>query len=53
MSEEQYVVLRSMEEVQKQLTQAWERLEEVSEGNLPETLGELYSIDPKAFSLLI
>ncbi|MFC4501759.1 MULTISPECIES: hypothetical protein [Streptomyces] len=53
MSDGQYVVIRSREEVQKQLAEAWERLEEVSEGNMPPTLRELHGIDSKAFSLLI
>jgi hypothetical protein len=48
-----YLAIRPTEEVQKQLADAWVRLEEASEGNMPETLRECHSIDPAAFSLLI
>ncbi|MFH9731936.1 hypothetical protein [Streptomyces sp. NPDC017260] len=47
------VVMRPREEVQKQLAQAWERLEEACEGEMPGTLWELHGVDREAFGLLI
>jgi hypothetical protein len=53
MSEQRTVIVRTEEDVQKQLAQAWVRLEEACEGEMPSTLGELHGVDAKAFSLLI
>ncbi|MEV8399168.1 hypothetical protein [Streptomyces niveus] len=53
MSDQRMVVVRTEADVQKQLAQAWERLEEACEGEMPGTLRELHDVDAKAFSLLI
>ncbi|MFJ4739015.1 hypothetical protein [Streptomyces sp. NPDC088775] len=53
---EQRVVIRAMrteEDIQKQIVQAWERLEEACEGEMPSTLRELHDVDRVAFSMLI
>ncbi|WP_328749238.1 MULTISPECIES: hypothetical protein [unclassified Streptomyces] len=47
------VIMRSAEEVQKQLATAWERLEEACEGEMPGNLRALHGVDAEAFSLLI
>ncbi|MET8342400.1 hypothetical protein [Streptomyces microflavus] len=53
MSDQRMVVVRTEEDVQKQLAQAWERLEEACEGEMPAALPELHGVDAKAFSMLI
>ena len=54
MSGEQHMVLiRPREEVQIQLRKAWERFEELTEGEMPETMRELHDVDAETFSLAI
>ncbi|WP_329147368.1 hypothetical protein OIU91_17095 [Streptomyces sp. NBC_01456] len=53
MSDQRMVVVRTEEDVQKHLAQAWERLEEACEGEMPATLPELHGVDAKAFSMLV
>ncbi|MFF1693192.1 hypothetical protein ACFVXC_06120 [Streptomyces sp. NPDC058257] len=51
--EQRMVIMRTKEDVQKQLAQAWERLEEACEGEMPDSLRALHGVDAEAFSLLI
>jgi hypothetical protein len=53
MSEQRMVTVRPREEVEKQLAEAWVRLEEVCEGEMPASLRELHDVDQEAFSKLI
>ncbi|MGW1261126.1 hypothetical protein ACWD7Y_04095 [Streptomyces drozdowiczii] len=53
MSEQRMVVVRPEEEVRRQVAQAWERLEEACEGEMPGTLRELHDVDRAAFAMLI
>lgn len=53
MSERGMVIVRPREEVQQQLARAWERLEEASEGEMPDDLRSLHGVDAEAFALLI
>jgi hypothetical protein len=52
-NEQHMAVVRPREEVQRQLAQAWERLDYASEEELPSTMRELHDVDAEAFSLLI